>query len=284
MKRFVKVVICALIAVMMLAPTVAMAEDAPVLKSISFVNAKIDGKFSSDVYEYGLTLEDSNITPTIDKYEIKGKGEIFVTYNTDEAKHQNGVAVTLEYGNGTVIYNFNYINPPKYDPNSNNNLARLDCHLGEVYPALSESTTDYKLYIPSDMTEIRLTAVTDDTSAVCEIPSSIKLNADQEPVITVTVTASDATTKVYSLRVKRLNKTMAEVENEMAQPDFVSLVQGELFYQKPEFVIVVCSVAGGIVLLAILIILSKRMTVKISDDDEVEFFATISEEEDTSEE
>lgn len=269
---------------MLLIPTVAMAEDAPALKSISFTNAKIDQKFSSDVYEYGLTLDDATITPMIEKYSIDGKGEIFVTYNTDEAKHQNGIAVTLEYGNGTVIYTFNYTNPPSYEPNANNNLAKLECHLGEVYPALNESTTDYKLYIPSDMTEIRLTAITDDTSAVCEVPSSIKLNTDQEPTITVTVTASDATTKVYSLRVKRLDKTMTEVEAEMNKPDFVSLVQGELFYQKPEFVITLCGVAGGLVLLAILIIISKRTTVKVHDDDEVEFFSTIQEDEDTPEE
>lgn len=284
MKRFVKVVICGLIAMIMLIPTVAFATDAPVLKSISFTNAKIDEKFSSDIHEYGITLDDPNVTPMIDKYSIDGKGEIFVTYNTDDAKHQNGIAITLEYESGTVIYNFNYTNPAEYTPNANNNLAKVECHLGEVYPALNESTTDYKLYIPSDMTEIRMTAITDDTSAVCEVPSSIKLNADQEPTITVTVTASDATTKVYSFRVKRLNKTMAEVEQEMAQPEFVSLVQGELFYQKPEFVILICSVAGGIVLLAILIILSKRMTVKISDDDEVEFFSTLVEDDSNSEE
>lgn len=283
MKRFVKIALCGIIAIMMLIPTIALAEDVPALKSISFTNAKIDEKFSPDVYEYGITLDDPNVTPTIEKYSIDGKGEIFVTYNTDEAKHQNGIAVTLEYENGTVIYTFNYSNQTKLKPNANNNLALLDCHLGEVYPVLNEDTTDYKLYIPSDMTEIRLTAITDDTSAICEVPSSIKLNADQEPTITVTVTASDATTKVYSFRVKRLDKTMAEVEKEMAQPEFTSLVQGELFYQKPEFVIILCSVAGGIILLAVLIILSKRMTVKISDDDEVEFFSTLQEEDDSEE-
>jgi hypothetical protein len=279
MKRLVNLLICVVLAVA-LTPCFAMALDSsegepPSLKSISFENATISEEFSPFVFEYGLILEDTAVTPTLDNYEINGDADIFVTYNLDEASHQTGISVTLEFSSGTVKYTFNYLNAQQYAVSSNNSLSQVTCYLGEVYPAINDKDTQYKLYIPSDMTVIQLSAATQDVSAHCELPGEITLKSDQEPTLTITVTASDTSTKIYSFKVKRLDKTSQEVAEEMAQEDFVSLVHGVFFYQQPIFIVTVCVLAFLIIILAILIPIAKRITVKVEDNDEEEFFDLI---------
>ena len=58
----------------------------------------------------------------------------------------------------------------------------------------------------------------------------------------------------------------------MESPDFESLVKGELFYQKPSFIIGIACAAAGIILIALFIIIAKRLTVKVEDEDEISFF------------
>lgn len=258
--------------VMLLIPNMVQAANTPTIKSISFTNAKIDEKFESDKFEYGLTLDDPEVTPTLEAYETKGRGNIFITYNEDEAKHQTGVVATLEYENGSVVYTFNYTNPPEYKISSNNNLKSIECALCEVYPAIDEEHTDYKLYIPNDMTEIKLTAVPADTNATCEVPSQIKLSAEQEPTITVTVTASDASTKVYSFQIKRLKKTTKEIEEQMAKDSSASLIEDEILYKNPKFIIIVGGTIGGLLLIIIIVAVIKKSARKAEDEDEEEFF------------
>ena len=119
-----------------------------------------------------------------------------------------------------------------------------------------------------------LTAATKDTGAFCDIPKAIKLGVDQEPEIAITVTASDGSTRVYTFEIKRLGKTCEEVQKEMDSPDFNSLVENELFYQKPAFLIGAGCAVAGIVLILLFIKIAKRLTVKVEDEDEELFFST----------
>ena len=251
------------------------ANATPVLSSVSFNNAVINEEFSENFFEYTITLDDPSVTPTLKSYKIEGSANIFVTYELDEAKHQKGIIITLEFENGSAIYNFRYSNAIDYEVNSNNLLSKVECRLGEVYPKINDSQTDYKLYIPSDLTEINLSAATEDIGAVCEIPKTISLAVDQEPDIAITVTASDGSTRIYNFEVKRLNKTCAEVQKEMESPDFDSLVKGELFYQKPNFILGIACAAAGIIMIILFINIAKRLTVKVEDENEETFFNII---------
>ena len=246
----------------------ASENTAPRLTEIQFNNAAINEEFSADLFEYTITLEDPAATPTLKSYKLSGKANIFLTYELDEAKHQTGILVTLEYDNGSLFYKFRYSNPASYKANSNNLLKKVDCRLGEVYPKINDSQTEYKLYIPSDLTEINLSAATKDTGAFCDVPKAINLGVDQEPEISVTVTASDGSTRVYTFEVTRLEKTCTEVQKEMDSPDFDSLVKGELFWQKPAFKVGILCTAAGIIILLIFIKIAKRLTVKLEDEDE----------------
>lgn len=273
MKKFAKVLICAIVTLMLLMPSYAMASSTPELKSISFSNAVFDLPFTSSLHEFGITLIDPNKTPAVEDYEISGDADVLINYETDSANRQTGIMVTLEYESGSTIYRFDYTNPQEYTVNSNNNLAELSSENCELYPALSPDVTDYKLYVPSDMTDVNLVVRTEDAGAYCDMPTAITLNNGSEPEFAIIVTASDGSVKQYSVKIKYLDMTTKEVENKIVDPEFTSLVQDSLFYKRPEFNIIIISVIGGLVLIAIFVAIARRLTVKVNDEDEEEFFA-----------
>lgn len=281
MKKAIKFITGLITVVIFLIPIMTFAQDnlngknaitAPVLTSISFNNAEIRETFSPLANEYTIMLTDSSVTPTLKDYKIKGDAKLFIEYSYDEAKQQNGIMITLQYDSGTNVYTFNYVNAQPVQQSDNNLLSAIECDLGEVYPEINDKDTTYSLYIPNDLTELKLSAVTQDIGAHCDIPSTIELNADQEPTIKITVTASNSQTRTYNLKIKRLNKSSEEVKSQLSNPNIDSIVEGELFYQKPVFFITIVSIAGGIILLAIFVKIIKTVTVKVYDDDEVNFF------------
>ena len=222
--------------------------EVPVLKSVSFNNAQLEGDFSSEKFEYDILLDSSQKTPTLKSYDVTdGASLVFKQENGDGEK---GISIEVKKDSIGSTYFFKY-DYGKNEPeiNSNNNLLALNCALGEVYPKINSHDTTYSLYVPDDMTSIKLEAVSEDANAVCNLAGIITLNKNQTPVIPVTVTASDGSVKEYSFTVKRLNKSSEQVRQEMQSEDFTSLVKGELFHQKPEFkIIIACTVIGIIII------------------------------------
>ena len=275
MKKIGLVLICSVCICLMLQPLQAMAKDnTPVLRSIGFEHAEIDGEFNSDVHEYSLILEDNTVSPTLKSYSFKGDADIFVTYNYDNTNHQTGITVTLQYDTGSTIYNFTYANSADYVINNNNLLESVYCTYGELSPRLNDDDTAYKLYIPSDLTQLKITPVTKDVNAYCA-PVEMTLSDGQTAKITLICTASDGSKRNYSLDIKRVDKTIQQVKAEMAEPDFTSFVDGTRVYQRPEFIITVCAVAGGITVLILLFVLTRRIAVNPYDKDEKPFYSPV---------
>lgn len=251
----------------------AAAQDtvkSPTLSSIAFKNASLDERFSPNVFEYGLTLEDNTKSPTLESYEIDGRADIFISYRYDATNHPIGVTATLQYDNGSTIYNFTYSNPAEYVKSSNNLLSDIVCTYGEILPAVNDEDTAYKLYIPSDLTQVTITPVTQDINAYCA-PVELVLDEGQEPKITLYSTASDGSKREYLLTIKRVDKTLSEVKAELDSGK-QSFVQGTLLHQRPEFVIFVCAAVGGILLVALLFVLTRRIAVVPYDKDEQPFY------------
>lgn len=280
MKKWLTVFIILIVCIIFCVPFFAFAQDStaesetenPVLLSISFKNAEIEPEFDANIHEYTLKLEYPSVSPSLDDYKIRGDANIFVNYETDETKHPTGILVTLEHKNGSDYYSFKYKNANNYAKNSNNLLAEVYCELGEIYPKLNDEDTEYKLYIPSDLKTINLSAVTKDVSAYCELPGSVSLNTNQDLNLSATVYASDGAARTYTFEVKRIRKTSNQIKAEMNDPNYKSMIDGELFYQKPVFAISIVSTIAGLALFLIFIKAAKRLTVRPCDDDETEFF------------
>jgi hypothetical protein len=256
------------------ANTIVYADDVPSLVAISFKNAEIDTKFDESVHEYTMTLEDNTASPTLESYGVKGDANIFINYVYDDTNHQVGLTATLQYDAGSSIYNFTYSNPASYAPNSNDNLSSIYCFYGELSPSLDEDTTSYKMYIPSDLTQLTITPVTSDINAYCA-PVELTLSSSQTPKITLTCIASDGSKKDYSIEIKRVNKTTEQVKYEMQQPDYVSFVEGTRLFEKPEFAITVCAICIGIVIILLLFAVTKRIAVNPYDKEEKPFYSNV---------
>ncbi len=252
----------------------APIKNAPFLESIEFSNADIDGGFKQDKTLYSLTLKYPSQSAVLASYKVNGNADVFATYLYDSSNHQTGITVTLNFTNGSVIYTFNYSNVQNYAISSNADLKALNCEYAEVQPAINKDDTVYKIYIPRDLTELSVTPVADDVNAFAA-PINLTLRAGQETDFSTTVIASDGTTKKYTFKIKRVNKTIEDVKAEMAEPDYTSFVEGELFYQKPVFTVTVCAVAGGISAIIIILLIIRRVAVNPYDSEEKPFYSPV---------
>lgn len=274
-KKITSLVICTILLYLIVLPLQAFAqEEEPILTGISFKNAEISGEFNPDVHEYNLILNNNETPPTLKDYTISGNANIFITYTYDEINHQIGLTATLQYDMGSAIYNFTYANPPKYERTKNNLLSAIYCTYGELSPALNNKDTVYKLYIPSDLTQLTITPVTEDIQAYCA-PIELILAQDQTPKITFYSIASDGSKREYLLNIKRVDKTINQVKQEMMEPNFKSFVDGTRVYQRPEFLITVFAAGTGLLVLLILFRITRKIAINPYDRDEKPFYKII---------
>ncbi len=252
------------------------AADAPALKSIEFNNAALDTTFRSDALEYTITLTNNTEAPTLKSYQLAedaGDCELLVTYTLDDIGHQTGVKVTLSTATGSgVSYVFSYSNPAEYEENSNNSLSYFSCNLGELDKELNDTDTTYKLYIPKDLDEVVISVVADNIYAKTEYVESWT-NKGKNFNIPVKCIATDGSEKLYTFKVRRINKTVAQVEAERSQEGFVSFVDGTHFYQNTMFYVIAGAVAGGALVLYLLYKLTKRIAVSPYDAEETAFYS-----------
>lgn len=290
MKKTIKALLCVAMMLAVVVPFTVFAGDkaesktvkAPTLQSIEFNDAEIEGDFSPTQFYYNINVNSDGETPTLKKYKVSKGAEIFVTYNQDGV---NGINVEVKNVTLSTNYFFEYkYNDVNVNLNSNTNLKELDCELGCVYPAINNEETYYQLYIPKDMTELKLTAVPEDLGASCNVPKEFKMTTEQNPIIEASVVSSDGTLKSYKFEVKRLGLTSKELKKELKNNSYEDIIKNEVFHKSPQFKVMLLGIFGGIVILAIAVLILKRVAVKAQDDDETEFFDYLDEPENEDEE
>lgn len=290
MKKTIKALLCVAMMLAVVVPFTVFAGDkaesktvkAPTLQSIEFNDAEIEGDFSPTQFYYNINVNSDGETPTLKKYKVSKGAEIFVTYNQDGV---NGINVEVKNVTLSANYFFEYkYNDVNVNLNSNTNLKELDCELGCVYPAINNEETYYQLYIPKDMTELKLTAVPEDLGASCNVPKEFKMTTEQNPIIEASVVSSDGTLKAYKFEVKRLDLTSKELKKELKNNSYEDIIKNEVFHKSPQFKVMLLGIFGGIVILAIAVLILKRVAVKAQDDDETEFFDCLDEPENEDEE
>lgn len=290
MKKTIKALLCVAMMLAVIVPFTVFAGDkaesktvkAPTLQSIEFNDAEIEGDFSPTQFYYNINVNSDGETPTLKKYKVSKGAEIFVTYNQDGV---NGINVEVKNVTLSANYFFEYkYNDVNVNLNSNTNLKELDCELGCVYPAINNEETYYQLYIPKDMTELKLTAVPEDLGASCNVPKEFKMTTEQNPIIEASVVSSDGTLKSYKFEVKRLDLTSKELKKELKNNSYEDIIKNEVFHKSPQFKVMLLGIFGGIVILAIAVLILKRVAVKAQDDDETEFFDYLDEPENEDEE
>ena len=90
--------------------------------------------------------------------------------------------------------------------------------------------------------------------------------------LTLPVTASDGQVRTYTIKVRRVDKTVEQVRAEMAQEDYTSFVEGTRFYQQPAFRMAATAGVGGLAVLIVLLAFHARKTARVTDEDEPSFY------------
>ena len=119
---------------------------------------------------------------------------------------------------------------------------------------------------------LKITTVAQDVNAYCDLPKLISLSPEQEPELSVTVTAANGKTRAYKLKIRRIGKTTEEVAEEMQKKGTNTFAKSELFYRRPEFIIAASAVVFGAVFIVAMLGILKRIAIKAEDSDEIEFF------------
>lgn len=275
MKKFSRVLWIVFVFTVFAFPGGAFAQDveveAPILKQVQFNNAELLSDFSPSVFEYKIMLDDSGTTPTLKKYEITQGANIFFTDNVSNS--EKGIKIEVSKNNISTNYFFAYVYPDSLEVERTNNfLKEFSCELGQVYPELNKTDTTYSLYIPSDLTQLSISAVAESVGAECDAPGLIKLNEEQSPSIKVSVRAMDGNVRVYNFEVKRLEENSQQVLEEIKNDNLIRIIENDIFHKRPEFKIIIVSALCGLVLLVVLVMVIKRFAIKSCDEDEFDFF------------
>ena len=157
------------------------------------------------------------------------------------------------------------------DDESNNLLSNISVSGGKLDPKFESDTAKYTLYIPSDLTQIVITPTPQSKSATAN-KIDMTLSVDQEPTITVVCTAKDGDEKEYKLKIKRIDKTVSEIENEIAQNGYAVYVKETKFYENTDFIVTVAFVFAGIIILIILYLFTRKKLINAHDKDEKPFY------------
>lgn len=211
---------------------------APVLTAITFVGAEIDGEFSSDVFEYNLQVLEHSDTVQLASYKCPDyNAQVKVYYLTNSSGDASGLVVKLENKTASNEYKFLFDSIKELKKTPDASLMSLTFDYGELSPKFSADVFKYTLYLPSDLEVLNINAVTSDENAKVNTPSQITIGADKNFSLSVKITSSDGTnTALYKLNVKRVNKTIAQIKEEMDNPDFETFVEIP-FYQTAPFYI-----------------------------------------------
>lgn len=265
-----------LISVMCVIPLSAYgANGNPSLQSISFKNARLDTEFNGEKLEYTVTLQDNTVSPTLESYKLSGDAQLFIDYISDDANHQTGITATVSFEKGGgVTYAFKYSNPPEYNINGDNSLSDIYCEYGELDKPLTDESTSYILYVPDDLKQVTIVPTPRNINAFCQ-KLDVTLNDERTIPVSLNCYASNGESRTYKIKIKRVNKTVEQVKEEMKSPDYKSFVEGTRFYENQDFYVVFISGICGIIALLLIIKVIRRTALSLYDKDEKPFYSSI---------
>lgn len=105
---------------------------------------------------------------------------------------------SADTGIGTVTYSATVAE----SLSANNDLKSLNVGNATISPAFSAGTTDYTTSVPYEVSKLNVTAIAADAKAKVSVDSPT-LAANGTTKVTVTVTAENGETKIYTISVKR---------------------------------------------------------------------------------
>lgn len=180
------------------------------LSNLGVTGYTLTPSFDKNTTEYRLNVPYSvsrvAITGTAEDSKARVVGVGNVNLNADQ---DNTFTVTCTAEDGTTKKQYKVIihreKAPEVPKSSDNNLKGLGVSGYDIAPNFNKDTLEYNLTIPNDATEVIVNATPNDDKSQIKIEGNKDLKVGDNKV-TVTVTAEDGSTKVYTINVKREEK------------------------------------------------------------------------------
>lgn len=172
----------------------------------------------------------------------------------------------------TIILIFDFARPVTYAKSSNADLGSIEVSCGVLDPKFDSNETKYTLYIPSDLTQIVITPKPKNEAAMAS-KIDLTLAKNQEPDITIICTYKNEKKK-YTVKIKRIDKTINEIENEIEKNGFAIYHTKPKFYQNKDFIVCISAVLIGIAVLVILYLIYRHKLINPYDENEKPFYAS----------
>lgn len=127
---------------------------------------------------------------------------------TRTGKGDNGWSRVTFNGSTAYIYSANLTTEKPEEKSNNSALKELTLLQGTLSPEFSKDVTEYTVQVGTDVTELQLDAVPEDEKAKVNVEGNTDLK-DGENKVTITVTAEDESTTVYTLTVNKTEEVTA---------------------------------------------------------------------------
>lgn len=157
------------------------------------------------------------------------------------------------------------------DESGNCDLSSIECEYAQLVPELSPDETSYTLYIASDCTRLVIVPKAQSALATCA-SIDITLNKEQEPEIPIICTAGNGTAKEYKIKIKRSDKTLAQIKAEIRQNGGFVLYDENKSPEKTEIIVCAVSSAAGLLIIFILYKIFKKKLINPVDSNEKPFY------------
>jgi len=190
--------------------TIGTASNNANLASLGVTGYQLDKTFNKDVLEYNVTVPYSVSSATITATPEDSTAKVTNTGSKNlTAAQVNSYTVTVTAQDGKTKKNYK-VNitrekAPDVPKSSDNNLKSLGVSGYDIIPNFNKDTLDYNLTIPNGATEVIVNATPNDGKSTIKVEGNKDLKVGNNTV-TVTVTAEDGSTKVYTINVKREEK------------------------------------------------------------------------------
>lgn len=124
---------------------------------------------------------------------------------TRTGKGDNGWS-RVTFNGSTAYISSEYLTTEKPEEKSNNSaLKELTLLQGTLSPEFSKEVKEYTVQVGKDVTELQLDAIPEDEKAKASVEGNTDLK-DGENKVTITVTAEDGSTTVYTLTVNKTDE------------------------------------------------------------------------------
>jgi VCBS repeat-containing protein len=183
--------------------------------TITITGSDVTGRFNISTSNAGIvSLNSSSVWVENNSVSVtataKAAGTATITLTPNDVSNGVGTDITGTIGTKTITIKVNEV--PKNNPtppttpttNSNANLKKLVPNYEGLSPNFNPSTTKYSLAVPATATNLGLTVAVDGAGAKYWISGDENLKMGDNTV-TITVTATDGTKKVYTIIVTKAN-------------------------------------------------------------------------------